>query len=42
MINCLSEERKRQVLELCRELIRIRSYSGKEWELAGKLEDFFL
>lgn len=38
----LSEEREQQVIGLCRDLIRIRSYSGEEREVAQKLMDFCL
>ena len=36
----LSEERKQQVIDLCRDLVRIRSYSGEEEAVAEKLKEF--
>lgn len=41
-MNDLSKERTQQVIDLCRELIRIRSYSGEEQKVAQKLKEFFL
>ncbi|MGB9812254.1 MAG: YgeY family selenium metabolism-linked hydrolase [Thermovenabulum sp.] len=38
----LSEKRKEEVINLCQELIRIKSYSGEEGELAEKLKNTFL
>ncbi len=36
----LSEARMQEVLDLCRDLIRIRSYSGEEQDVAGRLAQF--
>ena len=40
MTEQLSEERRQQVLDLCRDLIRIRSYSGEEDRVAQRLGEF--
>ena len=36
----LTEERKEEVLALCKKLISIRSYSGEEKGVADALKDF--
>lgn len=41
MTHNLSEERTQQVIGLCQDLIRIRSYSGEEQNVAKHLEVFF-
>lgn len=38
----LDEFRSHEVIELCREMIRIKSYSGKEKEIVEKLKKVFL
>ena len=40
MTEQLSEERRQQVLDLCRDLIRIRSYSGEEDKVAQRLGEY--
>ena len=40
MTERLSEERRQQVLDLCRDLIRVRSYSGEEDRVAQRLGEF--
>ncbi len=37
----LSEERTQQVIGLCADLVRIRSYSGEEQQVVRRLEEFY-
>ncbi len=41
MEHLLSEERTQEVIGLCRDLVRIRSYSGEEQGVAERLREFF-
>jgi putative selenium metabolism hydrolase len=38
----LTEQRKTQIIELCQELVKIRSYSGEEGKLVNKIKEAFL
>ena len=37
----LTEKRQQEVIQLCRKLVQIKSYSGEEGKVAAELKSFF-